>query len=129
VIRFSIGAIAGLETEGTDMIKRIATLGVVAIVAFAMGAVLTAILPAFAAIDARKADSQAPAACEATKQAWWAKQLHAHAQSDGARGVDLAGSIPALGIAHVTWSDGISQLVTVAEADGQWCAVDRLTLR
>ena len=93
------------------------------------GAVPTNTLPAFAATEAWTANGQAPVACAATEQAWWTRQLHAHAQSDGARGVDLAGSIPALGIAHVTWSDGVAQLVTVAPVDGQWCAVDRLTLR
>jgi hypothetical protein len=111
------------------VIKLIATLGALATFALAMGAVSTTILPTFAAVDASTANGQVPAACEANEQAWWARQLHAHAQSDGARGVDLAGSIPALGIAHVTWSDGVSQLVTVAQVDGQWCAVDRLTLR
>ena len=111
------------------MIKLIATVSAVATFALGIGAALTNILPAFAASDARTPNGQVPAACEATEQAWWARQLHAHAQSDGARGVDLASSIPALGIAHVTWSDGVSQLVTVAEVDGQWCAVDRLTLR
>jgi hypothetical protein len=112
------------------VIKLIAAFSAVATFALAMGAVLTSILPVFAASGARTPNGQVPAACERTEQAWWAKQLRAYAQSDGARGVDLASSVPALGIAHVTWSDGKRAIVTVAPVDGRgWCAVDRLNLR
>jgi hypothetical protein len=87
---------ANRRTEGIpDVIKLIATLGAVVTFALASGAVPTSTLPAFAAIDGP--NGQLPTACAATEQAWWARHLHAHAQSDGARGVDLASSIPALG--------------------------------
>jgi len=44
--------------------------------------------------------------------------------------IDMSRSIPALGIAYVTWSDGVSQIVTVAPVDGQgWCATKRRMIR
>jgi hypothetical protein len=71
-----------------------------------------------------------PRHCEPTVQAWWAKYLHRFEQSDGPQGVDLARSIPELGIAHVIWENGVEQILVVTEIEGySACAVERLTIK
>jgi hypothetical protein len=76
------------------------------------------------------AAAREPRHCEPTLQAWWAKYLYRFEQSNGARGVDLARSIPELGIAHITWGNGVKQIAIVAEVEGySACVVDRLTIK
>ena len=94
--------------------------------AVAIGCALGAVT--LSARDAMSA-AQEPRHCEPTVQAWWAKYLHRFEQSNGAHGVDLARSLPELGIAHVTWDNGVQQILIIAEIEGySACAVDRRTI-
>lgn len=72
--------------------------------------------------------AEQPTACQPTEAQWWAKQIHA-ALTTG-NGVDLSRSAPEIGVAYVTWSDGVQQVVVVRQVhQGKWCATHRRTVR
>jgi hypothetical protein len=101
-----------------------ATFGLLVGVAVALSA------SSLTAFDAEAAtNGLAPKHCEPTASAWRAKYVGRFVESGGRYGVDLANSDPAAGFAHIAWSNGLQQMVTVAELDGHGaCAVERRTI-
>lgn len=90
--------------------------------------VLSMFLPT-GADAAAASNGHAPKHCEPTTSAWWAKYVGRYVESGGRQGVDLTNSDPAAGFAHIVWSNGLQQMVTVAEVDGHGtCTVERRTL-
>lgn len=72
---------------------------------------------------------QEPTACEPTVASWWVKQIHRAIATAGAHGIHLSASLPEIGVATVTWMDGVTQVVEVAYLDGLGaCAINRRTL-
>jgi hypothetical protein len=70
-----------------------------------------------------------PAACQPDAVTWWKEYIARYIESDGAYGVNLANSDRAAGFAHMTWRDGVEQMVEVAEVDGLGvCAINRRTI-
>jgi hypothetical protein len=98
--------------------------------ALSMGVAIAIVISGLIAFDAAAAtNGHAPKHCEPTVSAWWAKYVGRFVESGGRYGVDLANSDPAAGFAHISWSNGLQQMVTVAELDGHGaCAIERRTL-
>jgi hypothetical protein len=98
--------------------------------ALTMAVVTVLSMSLLTALDAAAAtNGHAPKHCEPTMSAWWAKYVGRYVESAGRHGVDLANSDPAAGFAHMVWSNGLQQMVTVAEIDGHGtCTVERRTI-
>ena len=98
------------------------------VVTMGIVAILSMCLPT-ASDAAAASNGHAPKHCEPTTAAWWAKYVGRYVESGGRQGVDLTNSDPAAGFAHMTWSNGLQQMVTVAEIDGHGtCTVERRTI-
>jgi hypothetical protein len=70
-----------------------------------------------------------PIDCHVSAERWWTRQLDKFVNTGGQYGVNPALSLPAVGIAHVTWDDGTTQLVTVAPVEGLGvCVTERTTV-
>jgi hypothetical protein len=71
-----------------------------------------------------------PAACKPNAVTWWKEYVARYIESNGTYGVNLANSDRVTGFAHMTWKDGVQQMVEVGEVPGLGvCAINRRTLR
>ena len=71
-----------------------------------------------------------PAACQSDAVTWWKEYVARYIESNGSYGVNLANSDLDTGFAHMTWRDGVQQMVEVAEIPGQGvCAINRRTIQ
>ena len=70
-----------------------------------------------------------PAACQSDAVTWWKEYVARYIESNGSYGVNLANSDLGAGFAHMTWRDGVQQMVEVAEVAGLGvCAINRRTI-
>jgi hypothetical protein len=71
-----------------------------------------------------------PSACQPDVVTWWKEYVARYIESNGTYGVNLANSDRDAGFAHMTWQDGVQQMVEVAAVPGLGvCAINRRTIR